>query len=78
MSAWSDWKSGAITESDYAFECQKEALQDEYDWSDNEKSCGNCEYCNWGRQDKPCCYCRDHSEFVECEQEDDAIIIIRD
>ena len=28
MSAWSDYKCGAITVEDYAFECMKEEMRD--------------------------------------------------
>ena len=33
-----------------------------------EKACGNCEYFNWDKRDKPCCYCVDHSMFEACEE----------
>ena len=33
-----------------------------------EKKCGNCEYFNWDRRDKPCCYCIDNSMFEACEE----------
>ena len=37
MSAWSDYKCGAITEEDYRFECMKEARADEdYDTEESE------------------------------------------
>ena len=76
MSAYSDWQCGAITESDYAFAMREEARKEE--WEDIEKTCGNCEYCDWDRRDKPCCYCHDGSEFEMCEQEPEPIILLRD
>ena len=35
---------------------------------EQERTCGNCEYCTWDRRDKPCCYCVDHSMFEEAEE----------
>lgn len=35
---------------------------------EDEKICGNCEYSNWDKRDKPCCHCTDKSEFVPCEE----------
>ena len=31
MSAWSDYKCGAITYDEYRFECMEEVMLDEYD-----------------------------------------------
>lgn len=76
MSAWSDWKCGAITKSDYAFATGEEARREQ---GDCEKTCGNCEFDTWDRRDKPCCFCHDYSEFQVCEpEEDNAIILLRD
>ena len=33
-----------------------------------EKACGNCEYFNWDKRDKPCCCCVDGTMFEECEE----------
>lgn len=30
MSAWSDWKCGAISDEEYACECRREAAMDRY------------------------------------------------
>lgn len=40
MSAYSDWKCGAITDEQYTAECNREAAMDH----DEDSPCNSCEY----------------------------------
>ena len=37
MSAWSDYKCGAISREEYEFECRREAMLDEYEEDKDEE-----------------------------------------
>lgn len=44
MSAYSDWKCGALSDDDYAFECNREAMMDKYlEDKMDEESISKCE-----------------------------------
>ena len=63
------WDQYWCTREDSSYyDCRRNG--DEYckAFEKKEKSCGNCEYCNWDKRDKPCCNCVDHREYVECEE----------
>lgn len=42
MSAYSDWKCGAISDDEYRMYCTKEARRDEYLTQLQERDCINC------------------------------------
>lgn len=44
MSAYSDWKCGALSDADYSAECAREAAADKYylDHLDDERPCADC------------------------------------
>lgn len=79
MSAYSDWKCGAITDEQYTSECNREASMDRED----DNKCHKCQFYRWhkiGRKmfrrcelDEGCIYDDDYEEPEEKEEEQEII-----
>ena len=72
MSAYSDWKCGALSDEDYTAYCNHEAAKDKaYEDLDCHNSCADCDFCGRKITEEPCCSCTaeldDFTRERECE-----------
>ena len=70
MSAYSDWKCGALSDDEYDFCCRREAAMDraleERDEAREYKGCDNCKYSDQKITETPCDICDGwHSRWEE-------------
>ena len=60
MSAYSDWKCGALSDEDYTAYCNREAAMDKayaYQDLDYHKSCADCDFNGCKITEEPCSTC---------------------